>query len=80
MNGKWTVKAADVGATDVEWLEWPATYGAPASIFPGGVVEPTDPAKALRAEAMDSLRANLKPKLRNQDIVFVVSEGTARSS
>lgn len=30
----WSVVATAVGATDAMWASWPATYGAPASLFP----------------------------------------------
>jgi hypothetical protein len=33
-NGTWTVVAFSIGATDVPWVDWPKTYGAPASILP----------------------------------------------
>lgn len=33
-NGKWTVLACVVGATDVPWVEWPQKYKAPKAIFP----------------------------------------------
>ena len=29
----WTVKAFDVGSTDVAWTEWPKTYGAPPEVM-----------------------------------------------
>lgn len=34
VSGSWKVIAYHVGATDVVWLQWDQTYGAPASIFP----------------------------------------------
>ena len=33
-NGAWRVVALSIGATDVPWVEWPSTYGAPKDIFP----------------------------------------------
>lgn len=72
-SGKWVVKAHGIGSTDVEWLDWPARFGAPAAVFPFAPQE--DPAQVDRRNAMDSLRAKLKPTLRNQDIVFNVAEG-----
>ena len=33
-NGAWKVTIYRIGATDVPWVEWPKTYGAPPAIFP----------------------------------------------
>ena len=33
-NGVWKVVIYRIGATDVPWVEWPKTYGAPPAIFP----------------------------------------------
>jgi hypothetical protein len=33
-NGSWKVATYEIGSTDVPWVEWPQTYGAPAVIFP----------------------------------------------
>jgi hypothetical protein len=33
-GGSWKLLTYDVGATDVAWLDWPQTYGAPQAIFP----------------------------------------------
>ena len=35
-NGSWSVMTYNVGATDVPWVNWAETYGAPAAIFPRG--------------------------------------------
>ncbi len=69
----WVVKAHDIGATDVGWLEWPAQFGAPTSVFP--FAPAAQAPQTNRAAVMDALRANLKPTLRNQDIVFNVTNG-----
>jgi hypothetical protein len=33
-NGAWKVVTFSIGSTDVPWVEWPKTYGAPAAILP----------------------------------------------
>ena len=33
-DGHWQIVTCNVGATDVEWLDWAARYHAPGSIFP----------------------------------------------
>lgn len=35
-NGKWSVKAWALGATDVPWDGWDKRFGAPRAIFPYG--------------------------------------------
>lgn len=32
-NGAWTVKTFVIGSTDVAWVDWPATYGAPPEVL-----------------------------------------------
>lgn len=33
-NGKWSVRAWSLGATDVPWVDWPERFKAPKSVFP----------------------------------------------
>ena len=35
-GGSWKLLTYNVGATDVAWLDWAQTYGAPQAIFPSG--------------------------------------------
>lgn len=76
--GKWSVVVRAIGSTDVAWTTWAEDHGAPREIFPGGggsIREPAGTAAAHRKAIMDSLRAKVKPVLKNQDIVFDVSKG-----
>ena len=33
-GGSWKVATYNIGATDVEWVDWDTKYGAPSAIFP----------------------------------------------
>jgi hypothetical protein len=33
-SGSWKVAIYNIGATDVQWVDWAKTYGAPSAIFP----------------------------------------------
>ncbi|MFO0668339.1 MAG: hypothetical protein U0235_01755 [Polyangiaceae bacterium] len=69
------------GMEDRPWEEWAQRYGAPSSLFPtnraGATAEAPDYGVAERTKVMDAFRAVVKPLVRNQDIVFVVTQGGA---
>ena len=74
-GGRWVVKAHAIGSTDVAWWGWWDTFGAPRNLFPGEQQE--DAALADRRAVMDSLRAVIRPTLKDQEIVFNVRDGGA---
>lgn len=69
------------GMEDRPWEEWAQRYGAPPSLFPSSAGAPAAGAPAFgvaeRTKVMDAFRAVVKPMLRNQDVVFVVTRGGA---